>query len=162
MANAFHFNISLMLNLVVLHSFQCDLFKFCLVAHVLPFLICILFFSFRICRMVQTRLACKRPAGDSLRDPGGVPLGNLREDPAVALDEGLEMDQTPARPRKRSKKLRNTKDPHLVDEIKAGKVVALSLSCIASQHSSPPIIGLTIMMLLNFSLCLLLGCEWDG
>lgn len=96
------------------------------------------------------------------RDLGAVPLGRLGEDPGVGLAEKLEMDQTAARPGKRCKKLLITEDPHLADEIKAVKVVALFLSFTVSRHHLSPIVGPTIMMLfLNFNSCLLPGCGWD-
>lgn len=82
--------------------------------------------------MVETRLACKRASstvesvGDRQGDSGSAPSCRFRDDPEVELAKEPEMDQPKARPGKRCKKPRSTGDPHLADEIKAGKVSTFS------------------------------------
>ncbi|KAJ8632862.1 hypothetical protein MRB53_026198 [Persea americana] len=80
--------------------------------------------------MTRTRIARKRaltpvesgegPSGDL----GGVPSGRLEDVPELGHTGEPEAGQTAARPRKRRKKQRTKEDPHLADEIKAGKVRA--------------------------------------
>ena len=114
--------------------------------------------------MARTRLAHKRaptpvesgegPSGDF----GGVPSGRLEDVPEVGLTGEPEAGQTAARPGKRRKKQRTKEDPHLADEIKAGKVITLSLSCIACRHYlSSNLWANNHESFLNFSLYLLLG-----
>lgn len=84
---------------------------------------------FLMCRMARTKLSRRRgPAlTESVEGPPGdpevVPLDRLIEGPGVGLAGVPEVEQTSAHPRKRRRKQRVTDDPHLADEIKAGKVV---------------------------------------
>ncbi|KAJ8635694.1 hypothetical protein MRB53_009961 [Persea americana] len=83
-------------------------------------------------RMARTRLAHKTaftpvesgegPSGDL----GGVPSGRLEGVPEVGLAGEPKAEQTAARPGKRHKKQRTKEDPHLADEIKAGKTEFLA------------------------------------
>ncbi|KAJ8627575.1 hypothetical protein MRB53_020882 [Persea americana] len=114
--------------------------------------------------MARMRLARKRapmpvesgegPSGDL----GGVPSGRLEDVPEFGLAGEPEAEQIAARPGKRHKKQRTKEDPHLADERKAGKVITLGLSCIASRHHlSSNLWSNNRDSSLNFSLYLLLG-----
>ncbi|RWR98334.1 serine/threonine-protein phosphatase 7 long form [Cinnamomum micranthum f. kanehirae] len=82
--------------------------------------------------MVKTRLAGRRtqtldesgegPSGDQ----GGVPLTRFGEDPEVGLAGESEEGQNVTRPTKRHKRQQTREDPHLADEIRAGKLVPLA------------------------------------
>ncbi|RWR98076.1 serine/threonine-protein phosphatase 7 long form [Cinnamomum micranthum f. kanehirae] len=82
--------------------------------------------------MAKTRLAGKRTStldesGEGASgDQGGIPLNRFGEDPEVGLAGEPEAGQNVTRPAKRRKRQQTREDPHLADEIRAGKLVPLA------------------------------------